>query len=59
MKNMKGMVGLAVFVMCLWAVVVTTYASQASNNGLGKDADAFPMQTPTSCSSSSSSSGVE
>jgi len=59
MKNMKGMVGLAVFVICLWAVVVTTYGAQVRDHALGKEADAFPMQTPTSCSSSSSSSGVE
>jgi len=60
MKNIKGMAGLAVFLTFLWAVVVSTYASQVRSNALtGKDADLFPTQTPTSCSSSSSSSGSE
>lgn len=57
MKNNKGFIGLAAFMACLWAVVVTTYANQVNNQGAdGKNAHLLPMQD-ASCSSSSSSGG--
>lgn len=60
MKNSKGFIGLAAFVGCLWAVVVTTYAAQVRNGDLtGKEITMIPLQSNASCSSSSSSSSGE
>ncbi len=58
MKEHKGLIGLAVFMACLWALVVTTYGSQvATQAGDGKANNVIVLQTPTSCSSSSGTSG--
>jgi len=59
MKFAKGLTALLVFVICLWAVVVVTYASQAKLGGAtGPDGVPFPQQG-TPCSSSSSSGNPE
>lgn len=54
MKNTKGLIGLAAFVVSLWAVVVVTYAKQTADGDttMGR---VIPM-AGASCSSSSSSS---
>ncbi|MBE2204058.1 MAG: hypothetical protein IAE94_06960 [Chthoniobacterales bacterium] len=54
MKNTKGLIGLATFVLSLWAVVVVTYAKQVAPGGAKLDR-LIPLQQ-SSCSSSSSSS---
>jgi len=54
MNNTKGLIGLATFVVSLWAVVVVTYAKQAAP-GAEKLDRIMPLQQ-SSCSSSSSSS---
>lgn len=53
MKNSKGFIGLAAFVLSLWALVVVTYAKQA---GSGVKLDQLRPLQQSSCSSSSSSS---
>ncbi len=60
MKNMKGLKGLAVFVICLWGIVLATYATQG-RTGAEKGKMPITMQGPTCSSSSSggSSSGGE
>ncbi len=59
MKSAKGLIGLLAFAICLWAAVVVTYASQAkSGAAIGFAGVPFPQQS-ASCSSSSSSGGVE
>ena len=55
MKSTKGLIGLLAFVICLWVVVVATYASQAKT---GSDIVPFPQQS-ASCTSSGSSGGAE
>ena len=57
MKSAKGLIGLLAFAICLWAVVVVTYASQAkSGAATGPGGVPFPQQS-TDCSSTSSSHG--
>lgn len=59
MKFSKGLPALIVFVICMWAVVVVTYASQTKNGVVaGIGGVPFPHQS-ASCSSSSSSGGAE
>lgn len=53
-KNTKGLLGVTVFVLGLWACVVVTYAAQVKQDS-GHIGRLMPM-TQTSCSSSSSSS---
>jgi len=53
-KNTKGLLGVTVFVLGLWAFVVVTYAAQVKQDS-GQMRRLLPM-TQTSCSSSSSSS---
>ena len=53
-KNTKGLLGVTVFVLGLWAFVVVTYAAQVKQDS-GHIGRLMPM-TQTSCSSSSSSS---
>jgi hypothetical protein len=55
MKNLKGLIGLAAFIVCLGAVLVTTYAKQVATAG-EKNAILHVMQNTCSSSSSSSSS---
>jgi len=55
MKSAKGLTALLAFVICLWAVVVVTYASQSK---IGSDIVPLPQQS-ASCTSSGSSGGAE
>ena len=55
MKNTKGLIGLATFVVSMWAVVVVTYAAKQTAGGDRPITGALPM-AGASCSSSSSSS---
>jgi hypothetical protein len=54
MKNKKGLIGIGAFVICLWAVVVCSYAAQVKKSGFSRIL--HPMDN-ASCSSSGSSSG--
>ena len=59
MKSAKGLTALLAFVICLWVVVVITYASQVKNRGAtGSDIVPFPQES-ASCTSSGSSGDPE
>jgi hypothetical protein len=51
----KGLMTLLAFVICLWVVVVVTYASQAK---IGFDIVPFPQES-ASCTSSGGPDGAE
>lgn len=61
MRNIKGLKGLAVFAICLWGIVLATYAAQVKREGRGEDGKprmiAFDGQCSSSSSSGSSSGG--
>lgn len=55
MRSVKGLSALLAFVICLWVVLVATYASQAK---IGSDIVPFPQES-ASCTSSGGPDGAE
>jgi len=55
MKKSKGLIGLFAFVVCLWVVLVVTYASHTADAGI----ILLPQQSASCTSSGSSSGGAE
>ena len=56
---MKGLKGIAVFVVCLWAVVVSTYAASVQGDYMLHKTYKMSIMMSSSCSSSTSSGGAE
>ena len=54
-KHSRGLLGLGVFVVVLWAFVVVSYARQVKQDGANAGL-LRPLQTSQSCSSSGNSS---
>jgi hypothetical protein len=56
---MKGIKAIAVFAICLWAVVVSTYAASVQGDYLLHKTYKMQEMLSSSCSSSTSSGGAE